>query len=192
MVTVIWSSLGQSVYGQVFSHDGKVCKEFQFVGGESFLAGTETLALGLMIKVDWFLRYKYTTVAVVYLTVMNLPVILVGILPGPSEPKHSINAYIEPLVEELEDLWHGITFEVQYASSVLSNVVRCALLCASWDLPAGRKLYMILGHSAKLGCSKCLKSFPGGVETMNYSGFNCAQWPPRMNCTHRDNVHKIL
>ena len=184
-------------------YDGKVWKEFQFVGGENFLAGTETLSLGLMINVDWFQPYKHTTysVGVVYLTVMNLPrslrfkrqnVILVGILPGPSEPKHDINAYIEPLVEELLDLWHGMTFKVQSASGVLSKVVKCALLCVSCDLPAGRKLCGFLGHSAKLGCSKCLKSFPGGVGTMNYSGFNRAQWPPRMNCTHRDNVRKIL
>ena len=184
-------------------YDGKIWKEFQVVGGKDFLASTETLSLGLMINVDWFQPYKHTTYSVgaIYLTVMNLPrslrykrqnVILVGILPGPSEPKHDINAYIEPLVNELLDLWHGVTFEVHSVSGVLTKVVRCALLCVSCDLPAGRKLCGFLGHSAKLGCSKCLKSFPGSLGAMNYSGFDRAQWPPRVNHTHRDNVSKIL
>ena len=31
--------------------------------------------------------------------------ILVGILPGPKEPKGCINTYLYPLVEELLDLW---------------------------------------------------------------------------------------
>lgn len=184
-------------------YDGKVWKEFQVVGGEDFLASAETLSLGLMINVDWFQLYKYTTysVGVIYLIVMNLPrslrfnrqnVILVGILPGASEPKYDINAYIEPLIEELLDLWHGVSFEVHSVSGVLTKVVRCALLCVSCDLLDGRKLCGFLGHSVKLGCSKCLKSFPGRVETMNYSGFDRAQWPPRMNHTHRDKVRKIL
>ena len=57
-------------------------------------------------------------------------------------------------------------------SSVVKEVVRCALLCCACDLPAGRKVCGFLGHSASLGCSKCLNSFKGTVGNMNYSGFD--------------------
>ncbi len=49
-----------------------------------------------------------------------------------------------------------------------------------------------LGHAAKLGCSKCLKQFPGGIGTKDYSGFDLSQWPSRSNEQHRNNVKRIL
>ena len=184
-------------------YDGKIWKEFQVVDGVPFLSSVDTLGLGLMINVDWFQPYKHSvySVGVIYLTVMNLPrsvrfkrqnIILIGILPGPSEPKHDINAYIEPLVKELINLWSGVTMRVHSVSGVSTELVRCALLCVACDLPAGRKLCGFLGHSAKFGCSKCLKAFPGSVGTMNYSGFDRWQWPQRNNSTHRENVQKVL
>lgn len=85
-------------------YDGKIWKEFQVIAGEPFLSSTDSLGLGLMINVDWFQPFKHSiySVGVIYLTVMNLPrsvrfkrqnILLIGILPGPSEPKHDINAY---------------------------------------------------------------------------------------------------
>ena len=61
-------------------------------------------------------------------------VILVSVLPGPSEPKHDINT--ESLVSELSELWTGVTMQVRTASGVSSEVVRCALLCVACDLPS--------------------------------------------------------
>ena len=124
-------------------YDGQVWKDFQVVSGQPFLSGP--YGLGLMVNVDWFQTYKHTTwsVGAVYLTIMNLlrsvrfkreNVILVSVLPGPSEPKHDINTYLEPLVSEL---WTGVTMQVRTTSGVLSEVVRCALLCVACDLPAG-------------------------------------------------------
>ena len=184
-------------------YDGKIWKDFQVVDGEPFLSSTHTLGLGFMINVDWFQPFKYSvhSVGVIYLTVMNLPrsvrfkrqnVILVGVIPGPSEPKHNINSYIEPLVEELLALWTGVAMRVQTVAGISNRPVKCALLCVGCDLPAGRKLCGFLGHSARLGCSKCLKEFPGSVGTMNYSGFERTQWPIRDNDTHRESVRKIL
>ena len=125
---------------------------------------------------------------------MNLPravrfkrknVILVGILPGPSEPRRDINSYMEPLVEELEDLWKG----VRNSRVILSPIiVRCALLCVACDLPARCKLCGFLCHSAKLGYSKCLKQFPGVVGSVNYSGFDRACWPLRTDSVHRTHI----
>jgi len=54
--------------------------------------------------------------------------------------------------------------------------IRCALLCVAHDVPAGQKICTFLGRSAKLGCARCLKEFPGGVNYKNYFGFYREQW----------------
>ena len=131
---------------------------------------------------------------------MNLPralrfkrtnVILVALIPGPSEPAHDINTLLDPLVNELSTLWKGITMEIHNGSLVVKEIVRCALLCCACDLPAGWKVCGFLSHSASLGCSKCLKSFKGSAGTMNYSGFDRQSWPLRTNEIHRQNVQLV-
>ena len=62
-------------------------------------------------------------------------VMLVGVIPGPHEPPINLNSYIEPLVSELLSLWRGKELNIYGHSSKV--VVRCALLCAACDLPAG-------------------------------------------------------
>ena len=84
---------------------------------------------------------------------------LVGIIPGPCEPELTVNQYINPLVDELKQFWSGQELEVRCSSVVHRKLVRCAVLCCSCDLPAGRKLCGFLGHSAHLGCSKCKTFF---------------------------------
>ena len=75
--------------------------------------------------------YSHTvySVGAVYLTVMNLSrsvrykqknIILLGIIPGPSEPEHDINNYLQPLVDELLKLWKGVRF-MAYLPSGNSN-----------------------------------------------------------------------
>ena len=97
---------------------------------------------------------------------------------------------MEPLVEELEDLWKGVRLCVNLRV-IDSIIVRCALLCVACDLPAGRKLCGFLSHSAKLGCSKCLKQFPGVAGSVNYSGFDRACWPLRTDAVHRSRVRMV-
>ena len=56
------------------------------------------------------------------MTILNLPcrerykiknVFLVGILPGPNKPKHDINDFLRPLVDDLLLLWEkGVTVEL--------------------------------------------------------------------------------
>lgn len=59
---------------------------------------------------DWFQPYKHVahSVGVIFVTVMNLPrssryieenVVLVGIIPGPHEPRFTVNSYLEPLID---------------------------------------------------------------------------------------------
>ena len=79
----------------------------------------------------------------------------------------------------------------QWIHNCIHEVIRCALLSCACDLPAGRKVCGFLGHSASDGCSRCLKSFPGTVGAMNYSGFDRSTWPPRHNEAHRRDVQHI-
>lgn len=184
----------RTVDGEVLSdiYDGRIWKEFQMISGQPFLAAPYNLAFSL--NIDWFQPYKLTqsSVGVVYLTILNLPrsvrnnrqyVLLAGVIPGPHEPKRDINSFLEPLVEELKLLWSGQHMNI--GSLHEQQLVRCALICVACDLPAGKKVAGFLGHTANLGCSKCLKVFPGGVGNKDYSGFDRAMWPPRTNSNHR-------
>ena len=101
------------------------------------------------MNVDWFEPFErgVYSVGVIYLTVQNLPreerykpenIILVGIIPGPSEPKLSINSYLAPLVIELQEAWgKGFTLTT-YNKSIVT--VKLALTCVACDIPASRKV----------------------------------------------------
>ena len=95
--------------------DGRIWKDYQNCHGIPFLAAPRNYAL--MMNVDWLQPFKHTpySVGVIYLVIMNLPrsdrfkkenIILVGIIPGPSEPPININSYLSPMVEELLVLWN--------------------------------------------------------------------------------------
>ena len=181
-------------------YDGKLWKDFQFVDEQPFLQGE--LGIGLTLNIDWFQPFKLTnySVGVIFLAVMNLPrdirykrenIILVGIIPGPSEPSHDLNSYLKPLVEELSELWTGLKTNVNTDKGYVSLNMKAALLCVACDLPAGRKVCGFLGYSAALGCTRCLKRFSGMVGSMNYSGFDRSVWIKRDLNQHIENIQKI-
>lgn len=53
-------------------------------------------------------------------------------------------------------------------------------------MPASINVAEFLGHTAWLGCSKCLKEFPTSSfgEKPNYSGYNHSQWVPHTSSSH--------
>ena len=172
-------------------YNGNIWLDFQVVSGKPFLAAPFNLAYSL--NIDWFQPYKLTqsSVGVIYLTILNLPrsvrnsqkyVLLVGIIPGPHEPKRDINSFLKPLVDELQLLWSGQYIRIPSLPNL--QLVRAALVCIACDLPASKKVAGFLGHTARLGCSKCLKVFSGGFGNTDYSGFNRALWPPRTKEEH--------
>ena len=192
-----WKSRHTSpnVLGDVY--DGRVWKKI--MDNERFSDNF----YAFMINLDWFQPYKHLTylVGAIYLTVFNLPrevryslqnVCLIGILPGPKEPELTVNSFIEPLVKDLLLLWEGVELQVCQGTHTETKLVHGAVICCSCDLPAGRKLCGFLGHSAHLGCSKCMKNFPSVKEAPGYildhSGFERENWIPRTNTQHRDNV----
>ena len=120
-----------------------------------------------MLNVDFFQPYKHLpySLGAIYLTILNLRrgirskqenTILVGLIPGPHEPQHDLNTYLEPLVADLLKLWNGMQLNV-----------------------AGRKVCGFLGHNAHLGCSQCYKQFSGSVGNMDFSGFDRENWVDR-------------
>ena len=121
--------------------------------------------------VDWFNPFrnkisgKHYSVGAIYMICLNLPahlrfrvenVYLVGIMPGPGEPKlQQINHYLSPLVHDLNQLWNPGVFFTRTAAYQLGRLVRCALVPLIADLPAVRKTASFAGHSASFFCSFC-------------------------------------
>ena len=176
-------------------YDGAMWKRFMFVDGRPFL--DLPYNLGFMLNVDWFQPYDHVqySVGVIYLIILNLPraerykienIIIVGCIPGPREPCN-MNSYLQPLVDDLLKLWKGITVRLPSSNEV---VIRGALLGVSCDLPATRKICGFSGHSATMGCSKCLKKFPclAFGEKNDYSGFERDQWQHRDMSQHLNAV----
>ena len=128
-----------------------------------FLLGENTF--GLMLNVDWYQPYKHSTysIGVMYLVVMNLPrseryrrrnLIVVGIIPGPSEPSITINSYLRPLIDELNKLWKGVTMKLPNGE----KTVHAALLCTGCDIPAGKKLCGFKGWGTARGVTGVLRN----------------------------------
>ena len=118
---------------------------------------------------------------------------MIGLIPGAKEPKLSINSFLHPLVEELKELWSGVQFECPH-NPLKRVTIRAALTCSSCDIPATRKVCGFLGHSAKLGCSKCSKLFPSLLheKKRDYSGFDRDNWPTRDLIQHKQQAYNHL
>ena len=126
--------------------DGKIWNEFKhdpIDHTRPFLNKKNNL--GLLINVDWFKPFKRSEykVAALMLTILNLPrqerfrkkwTMIVGIIPGPSEPKLHINTFLKPLVDDLLCLWNGLPLLED------GSVVRAALLGVAADMAAARKV----------------------------------------------------
>ncbi len=173
-------------------YDGRVWKQFLNVDGMPFLSVPYNFALSL--NVDWFQPFKHSTYSVgaMYVAIQNLPraeryttenVILVGLIPGPREPKKTMNSYLRPLVDDLKDLWKGV---IMQSVSGVPVLVRAALICTACDIPASRKVSGFVGHSGYHGCSRCLKPFPTKKfgEKPDYTGTDRSTWTTRSKESH--------
>lgn len=182
-------------------YDGRVWKEFQTEAYDYFLRGNHNYAL--MLNMDWFQPFDHTTysVGVIYAVVLNLPrhhrfklenVLVIGIIPDFGKEPRSVASFLCPLVDELQIAWTD-GFKAKTALSELQeHVIKLAVLCAGCDIPASRKLSGFIGHSATLGCSKCLKQFPGGVGEKDYSGFDRSLWRPRTRADHLRRIQEVM
>jgi len=124
-------------------------------------------------------------------------VILVGLIPGPKEPKFTVNSFLQPLVQELKELWSGVTLPCP--SSPLKYVyIRAALTCCACDVPTTRKLCGFVGHNTSLGCSKCKKVFPssrhssGRGALLDFLGYDEENWSNRNIEEHHQQAYLHL
>ena len=131
---------------------------------------------------------------------MNLPrqirfkeqkTILVGLIPGPKEPKLVLNAYLTPLVQDLLKLDDGFWFSSPDALGK-RVFIKGRLIAICCDIPASRKVCGFVGHSALKACNKCLKDFKRIGDRTNYSGFDLDSWPCRTSADHRINATQYL
>ena len=179
-------------------YDGSIWRDLVTSDNVAFFSLEHSL--GLMINIDWFQPFKHTnySVGVIYLTIVNLPrsirfkrenVLVVGMIPGPSEPSLTVNSYLQPLVLDLLSLWKGVHFT---DSTSKRRLIRCALICIACDLPAARKVSGFLSYTANRGCSRCECNFgTGHFGHQNYGGFDRNSWVPRTNKKHREQVKEI-
>jgi len=136
------SSIPDGVHADIY--DGNVWKEFQYINGRPFLASPANLCL--MLNTDWFNPFDETqySVGAIYLVVQNLPrserfkaenIILIGLIPGPTEPSKTMNTYLVPLVDDLLKLYSGVTLPNPHSIFGSTNI-RAVLSCIVCDLPA--------------------------------------------------------
>ena len=180
-------------------YQGNMWKKFLYYDGKEFLCAAHNYAV--LLNVDWFQPFKNInySVGVLYIALLNLPrhlrykrenIIIVGIIPGPTEPSLNINTYLKPLVNDLKELWDGMTICMPRSGEKIT--VRCVLLGVSCDLPAGRKVCGFLSYNANKACTKCNCCFSEGFGKTNFSNFNRDLWTARTVAAHRDNVKIIM
>ena len=123
--------------------EGRVWRDFQTCNGSPFLSAPRNYAF--MLNVDWMQPFDHTpySVGVIYLALMNLPrserfkrqnIFLVGIIPGPNEPRLIINSYLSPLVDELLILWEDGVKLRHSGSPLFPECFKAALLCVACDM----------------------------------------------------------
>ena len=184
-------------------YEGRMWKFFNSEEGGDYLKYPGNLLFAL--NFDFFQPFSHTrySIGALYLTVLNLPrneryktenIILVCLIPGPHEPKLTINQYLAPFVQEMKSAYDGYLLSINDINIGLCNVlVRGCIACVTCDVPAVRKLCGFLGHTARLGCSKCLKEFPTQSfgDKPDYSGYDRHLWPPRSLADHKINCDEL-
>jgi hypothetical protein len=145
--------------------DGTQWADWQNLGGRPFLSGD---GLALSLNLDWFTPFegRSYSVGVLFVVCLNLPrdvrylrqnMILLGVIPGPSEPSN-LQPFLQPVVDELLQLYDGVSFRTAEAPE--GKVYRAALFMINSDIPAARKAGGFVGCMAHRGCSYCFHWFP--------------------------------
>ena len=152
---------------------------------------------------------KKASATAVYMVLPNLPpsarykvenMYLAGVIPGPREPSLTqINHLLQPLVNELLELWDPGVWYTRTSSCFSGKLVRAALVPLICDLKAARQVMGHGSHSARKFCSIC--SLPwerrnetgaGGRVAVSAARFReCAlEWKLARSQSERDKLFK--
>jgi len=146
------------------------------------------LRLVWALSVDWFNPFhnkiagKSASVGHISFTCLNLPghlrneddnIFLVGIIPGPREPKGAdINELIKPVVEDLQRSFNAGAFISQTYKYPGGRCVRSGLHFLASDLLASRKVAGCSSHSSNCFCSLCQ------LKRHDINNIDPKTWPP--------------
>lgn len=132
---------------------------------------------------------KKVSIGGIYMICYNLPpslrykmenVYLVGVIPGPNAPSdHEINYFLEPLIDEMLELWkHGV-FLSRTSLRPHGHRVRCAVGPLVCDLPAARQMAGFAHYRSKNFCSECTQTLDD-INNLDYE-----TWTTRTCRAHR-------
>ncbi|OAD71077.1 hypothetical protein PHYBLDRAFT_102250, partial [Phycomyces blakesleeanus NRRL 1555(-)] len=113
-------------------------------------------------------------------------IILVGLMPGPKEPKaKEINHYLKPIVNELLQLFMGITIPTFECPAGVN--VHAALHMVACDIPTVRKTSGFTAHNSTCACLRCVRQFARLPSTnqVDFSEFDYSMWKIRSGLENR-------
>ncbi|XP_044173181.1 uncharacterized protein LOC122957236 [Acropora millepora] len=123
----------------------------------------DKMNLALLLYLDFFNPFQRAVYScgAIYMSVLNIPKgkrfkarwsMLIGLIPGPSEPQGHVNTYLSPIIDDLITLYSGIQINSLGPRKIFSRSILLPILA---DLPASRKMSQYKSHKADLPCDKC-------------------------------------
>ena len=167
-------------------YDGDLWKEWTKKG---FFSNPNELNFGFWLNVDWFNTFTRANRSngVVYLVNLNLPrelrllesnVITVGVWPDVGEHTFSSTAFMDCIVDQLEELFDGVPLD---PSEPQGRTLRAALMFVSADIPAIRATCGLLSVTSTHGCHLCDKKIYQGGSYGNFETDGREQTNPNEN-----------
>ena len=153
----------------------------------------DKMNLALLLYLDFFNPFQRAVYScgAIYMSVLNIPKgkrfkarwsMLIGLIPGPSEPEGHINTYLSPIIDDLIALYSGIQINSLGPRKIFSRSILLPILA---DLPASRKMSQYKSHKADLPCDKCCfqavreKGKIGASGKMSFYSDSNKSFPPR-------------
>ncbi|GAN10862.1 conserved hypothetical protein [Mucor ambiguus] len=134
-------------------YDGYVWKHIQAKNKAPFFNNDpeddHEIRLGIAINLDWANMFSSVSSGAMYTTILNLPrserfkpynLLLSFMFNGEEPPTTKLNQAIEPLIEELQDLYINGLLMTTYESRDIPAKVRVVLVNTSSHNPAARKV----------------------------------------------------